>query len=337
MSDDRAGSRVAAVLEGLALQNASGELEIDGRPGGAIYLDRGEIVFARSAWSPDLATRLQGALGAAAGLRDLLASSDQPSGDLGNQLVAREYLTAEELRAILRSVVLDAVIVLTVPLADDASVANIRLVSGVSHWAEEYCRLSVASTRADAIRRGGRMAGFDLSRSGSLKLCDLKRGSAVLSREQWAIAGLIDGTASARDLAWDNGLPLYETIECISGLVRAGLCTAAAAKPAAAEQHPSSRPGQARVVSGLTPGRVTARGVTTRARLPKAEPGAGQGPGLRQVMPHRRPAVPAGAAASGAAEEPQDRRETESDSESEFTPVSVDSLRRVLDGLRRLG
>ncbi len=29
MSDDRAGSRVAAVLEGLALQNASGELEID--------------------------------------------------------------------------------------------------------------------------------------------------------------------------------------------------------------------------------------------------------------------------------------------------------------------
>ena len=58
MSDDRAGSRVAAVLEGLALQNASGELEIDGSPGGAIYLDRGEITFARSAWSPDLATRL---------------------------------------------------------------------------------------------------------------------------------------------------------------------------------------------------------------------------------------------------------------------------------------
>ena len=30
-------------------------------------------------------------------------------------------------------------------------------------------------------------------------------------------------------------------------------------------------------------------------------------------------------------------RKSESDSESEFTPVSVDSLRRVLDGLRRLG
>ncbi len=335
MSDDRAGSRVAAVLEGLALQNASGELEIDGRPGGAIYLDRGDVVFARSAWSPDLATRLQGSLGASPGLRDLLAASDQPAGDLGNQLVAEGYLTAEDLQILLRSVVLDALIVLTVPLADDASVANIRLIPSVPHWAESFCRLSVASVRAEAIRRGGRMAGFDLSKSGSLELCDLKSGLAVLSREQWAIANLIDGTASARDLAWDNGLALYETIECVSGLVRAGLCTAAAVAPTpAAEQKAVPVPAQPRVASGLSPGRVTARGVTTRARLPKADAGAGQGAGVRQHMPRRRPAVIAESAARAAAEEPPDAHRSEDG--SDLTPVSVDSLRRVLDGLRRL-
>jgi hypothetical protein len=332
MSDDRAGSRVAAVLEGLALQNATGELEIDGRPGGAIYLDRGEVVFARSAWSPDLATRLQGALGTSPGLRDLLAASDKPAGDLGNQLVAEDYLTADDLRILLRSVVLDALIVLTVPLADDATVANIRLIPSVSHWAESFCRLSVASVRAEAIRQGGRMAGFDLSKSGSLELCDLKSGLAVLSREQWAIANLIDGTASARDLAWDNGLALYETIECVCGLVRAGLCTAAAAAPASPAEQKAAPVAQPRVVSGLAPGRVTARGVTTRARLPKAEAGAGQGAGVRQHMPRRRPAVIAESAARAAAEESQDMDR----SEDESAPVSVDSLRRVLDGLRRL-
>jgi|HubBroStandDraft_5_1064220.scaffolds.fasta_scaffold59771_2 hypothetical protein len=332
MSDDRAGSRVAAVLEGLALQGATGELEIDGRPGGAIYLDRGEIVFARSAWSPDLATRLQGTLGATSELRDLLAASDQPAGDLGRQLVAGRYLTTEDLQTLLRSVVLDAVIVLTVPLADDASVANIRLISDVSHWAESFCRLSVASVRAEAIRRAGRMGGFDLSKSGSLELRDLESGLAVLSREQWEIAGLIDGTASARDLAWDNGLALYETIECVSGLVRAGLCTAAASARPGPERQAAPAAAQPRVVSGLAPGRVTARGVTTRARLPKAE--AGQSSGVRQHMPRRRPAAIAESAARNATEESRDP-DRDADG-SEAAPVSVDSLRRVLDGLRRL-
>jgi hypothetical protein len=229
-------------------------------------------------------------------------------------------------------VVLDAVIVLTVPLADDASVANIRLISDVSHWAESFCRLSVASVRAEAIRRAGRMGGFDLSKSGSLELRDLESGLAVLSREQWEIAGLIDGTASARDLAWDNGLALYETIECVSGLVRAGLCTAAASARPGPERQAAPAAAQPRVVSGLAPGRVTARGVTTRARLPKAE--AGQSSGVRQHMPRRRPAAIAESAARNATEESRDP-DRDADG-SEAAPVSVDSLRRVLDGLRRL-
>src|SRR5580704_3360653 len=157
MSDDRAGPRVGAVLEGLALQNASGELEIDGSPGGAIYLDRGEITFARSAWSPDLGTRLNGALGPVTGLRDLLAAEDRPAGDLGGQLVRRGYLSAAELESIVRSVVLDAIIVLTVPLSADAAISGIRLVPGVSHWAGAFGRLNVAAIRAEAVRRAGRM------------------------------------------------------------------------------------------------------------------------------------------------------------------------------------
>jgi hypothetical protein len=331
MSDDRAGSRVAAVLEGLALQNASGELEIDGSPGGSIYLDRGEITFARSAWSPDLATRLHGALGPVAGLKDLLAAEDRPAGDFGEQLVRRGYIAAAELESIVRSVVLDAIIVLTVPLSEDATISGIRLVAGVSHWAASLCRLNVAAIRAEAVRLGGQMSGLDLGRGGRLQLRDLTASSAVLTSLQWQLAGMIDGAATTRDLAWDNGLALYETAECVTAMVSAGLCAAVSAPlPAPVpEQLIADRP-QPNVVSSLAPGRVTARGVTTRTRLPKATGGSGQGSGVRQVMPRRRPAA-ADTSRDGGAE-----TTTDAAAEADFSPVSIDSLRRVLDGLRRL-
>lgn len=332
MSDDRAGSRVAAVLEGLALQNASGELKIDGSPGGAIYLDRGEITFARSAWSPDLGTRLNGALGPVTGLRDLLAAEDRPAGDLGGQLVRRGYLSAAVLESIVRSVVLDAIIVLTVPLSGDAVISGIRLMSGVTHWAEAFCRLNVAAIRAEAARRGGPMSDLDLGQGARLQLRDMARGSAVLTSRQWQLACTMDGSATARDLAWDNGLALYETAECVSALVSAGLC-AAVSVPAPAPEPRASKPGpQPKVVSGLAPGRVTARGVTTRARLPKAAASGsgGQASGARPPIPRGRPAS-ADAITGGAADPGPD-----TDADAEFSPVSVESLRRVLDGLRRL-
>lgn len=330
MSDDRAGSRVAAVLEGLALQNASGELEIDGSPGGAIYLDRGEITFARSACSPDLAARLRGALGLAAGLRDLLAAEDRPAGDLGGQLVRRGYLSAAELESILRSVILDAVIVLTVPLSADAVISGIRLVSGVSHWAGAFGRLNVAAIRAEAARRGRQMSALGLGQGGApLQLQDMAGGPAVLTSRQRQFACIMNGSETARDLAWDNGLALHETAECAGALASAGLC-ATVPVPARAPGPRASKSGpQPKAVSGLAPGRVTARGVTTRARLPKAATGGSGGPGgIRPAMP--RPPAAADAITGGADPGP------ESAEEADFSPVSVESLRRVLDGLRRL-
>jgi hypothetical protein len=326
MSDDRAGSRVAAVLEGLALQNASGELEIDGSPGGAIYLDRGEITFARAAWSPDLATRLRGRLGQVTGLVDLLAAEDRPGGNLGSQLVRRGYLSAAELESMLRSVVLDAIIVLTVPLSDAATVGGIRLVSDVSHWAGEYCRLNVAAVRAEAARHGGRMTGLDLVGGARLELRDLAGGAAVLSQRQWQLAGLMNGSATARDLAWDNGLPLDETAECVGAMVGAGLCAAVAAA-GSAQPAPAPKPGgPAKVVSSRAPGKVIARGVTTRA----VGPGDDQASALRQMMQRRRPAVADAGTADGVGTGP------DGPAEPDFTAVSVESLRRVLDGLRQL-
>ena len=149
---------MAAVLEGLALKDVAGILEIDGNPDGAIYLDHGHITHARSSWTPNLMTRLRGTLRPAAEARELLCGEDRPEADLGAVLIARSYLTEGGLQAILRSIVVDAIMVLTVPLAEQASVAGIRFESAKKHWAESFCRLPVHVARAEAIGRAERMA-----------------------------------------------------------------------------------------------------------------------------------------------------------------------------------
>jgi hypothetical protein len=88
---------------------------------------------------------------------------------------------------------------------------------------------------------------------------------------------------------------------------------------------------QRKVQSGLPPGRVTAHGVTTWAHLPRAEPAAGSGSGMRH-MP-RRPGGGFTATAGNGGPEAEPEREAD---EPEFAPASLESLRQVLDGLRRL-
>jgi hypothetical protein len=144
------------VLEGLALQNASGALEIDGSPAGTIYLDRGHITFARTSWSPDLGTRLASVLEPAAELRELLESADQPDGDLGEILVGRGFVARDVLQATLESVVIDAVLVLTVPLTDESSVADLRLESPRCRPAPTGPPPSIRSASTRSARRPSR-------------------------------------------------------------------------------------------------------------------------------------------------------------------------------------
>ncbi len=148
---------MAAVLEGLALQEVAGVIEIDGNPDGAIYLDHGHITYAHASWTPNLTARLSGALKPGAEAGELLRGDDREAGDLGAVLIDRSYLTESALRAILQSIVVDAIMVLTVPLAEQASVAGIRFESAKKHWAASFCRLPVHVVRAEAIGRAERM------------------------------------------------------------------------------------------------------------------------------------------------------------------------------------
>lgn len=301
-------------METLAVEHVSGVLEIDGSPAGSVYFDQGQITFARASWVPDLSTRLRGALRPTAQLRELLRGGDRADHDIGTVLVRDGYLTRDGLQEILRSVVVDTLMVLTAPLPGETSVSDIRFQAPGSHWAGDFCRLDVDSVRAEVTGRAERIARYDLAWTTPVTLCDLDEACAVMQREQWELACIIDRPLSAQDLAWRHGVALYEAIERVGALVQAGLCAVRAdvvpppRSPAALPRGPGSAP--AMLPAATLPQRAPG------GHMPRRDPG--------EHLPPRDPSRngwPAGATVPGG---------------GELTPAAPEVLRRVLDGLKNL-
>jgi hypothetical protein len=319
---------------------------VHGNPAGTVYFDRGQIAFARASWTPDLSARLLGALAPTAQSRDLLIDGDRPDRDICTLLLQHEDLTRAELQKILRSVVVDAVLVLTMPMDQDSFVAGIRFVPAGPHWASAFSRLRVDSVQAEAGRRAERLARHPLARTVPVQLRDLGRPSALLSREQWAIACAIGRGLSAQDLAWQCGLALYDAIEGVGELIQAGMCAAYPAQaptsaaeptgqlarwfgPAATVPVPESAPeliGEAAGEPAWEPADEPAQ-----VRTPLEQPAGG----LATALPHRTPgtqiaqarqAMDAGFRTAG----------VDMPYRSDFTEAPPELLHRVLDGLRRI-
>ena len=211
----------------LAQQRASGALEIGGNPGGAVFLSGGYLTFAESPAVPDLRSRLIRSQRLTADQWNEVIESDQAHGGVGALLVSRGVMTRGELRDLLRSIALDALIALTVPLSAEPLAASVRFWPRRSHWVGSLLRLDIASVWADAEQKAEPLARYNIQAESHPRLCDLRRSWAVLKPEAWAVAWQIDGRATVKDLAWRNGFALCDSMEWVGALVRAGLCTVA--------------------------------------------------------------------------------------------------------------
>jgi hypothetical protein len=347
------GTRVTTALERLAERRVSGILEIDGNPAGTIYLNQGQITFARASWIPDLGARLPRVLRPSAAAPDLMmAEPDRPDRDIGSVLVQRQYLSRSDLQAILCSIVVDAALVLMVPVDQDAFVSDVRFAAPGAHWAGAFSSLCVDFVLAEASKMAERVARCNLARTKPLQLCDLGGPSAVLSREQWAVACAIDGTRSVQDLAWQCGLALYDAMERVGGLIQAGVCApcAPARTPEGLDQwFGRDEPGPA-ALPVLSPTQ-TVSPTPVLAPMPRRSPRPAPAPRpappptpvlsptavlppsrVAARLPHRAPGAPpptrpmmSAPVWVAGAEPPGD-----------FAAVQPDLLRRVLDGLRKL-
>jgi hypothetical protein len=217
--------RVMAVVGDLGAQGASGVLEVKGDPSGAIYLDGGRIAFAGASWVPGLISRLSGLRPPPAGLRRLLEEREAEDAAVAALAVQHGCLTTAGLHQLIRSIVVDAFLVLVVPLAANSPVAAIRFTSTRACWTDLFPRLDIDSVRREAVGRAEGIDRYGVAPTTAVALRELRGPSAVLTREQWAVASQIMENSSARDLALRHGTALADMTECLGILTRAGVCS----------------------------------------------------------------------------------------------------------------
>jgi hypothetical protein len=265
---------VMAVVENLGARGATGVLEVMGDPAGAVYLDGGHIAFAEASWVPGLVDRLRGVRPSPAGLQELLSGWDAEDAAIAALVAQRGYLTGAGLHELIQSIVVDAFLVLMVPLPANSYVADIRFTSARTHAAVMFPRLDVDSVRCEAFDRAERMANYGLAPTTAVALRDLRQPTAVLTREQWAAVSQITENASARELARRHGIGLADMTECLGSLTRAGLC--APVRVSARRQQlapiPGPRPGgrAGHPASGVQ-GAQGVQGVQGAQRVPRAQ------------------------------------------------------------------
>src|SRR6201996_3085632 len=218
--------RVMTAIEDLVARDASGVLEVTGNPSGAVYLDAGRIAFARASWVPGLVPRLHSACPAMAAAGELLPSTgDADDAAVAGLAVQHGYLTPDQLHELIASIVVDSFLVLAIPLTTYSFVHAIRFTSTRTYWTEVFPRFPLDAVRAEAFRQAERMSEHGLAPTTPVRLRDLGAPSAVLTREQWALACQISEPASALDLAARRGTGLADTINSLGRLTQAGLCT----------------------------------------------------------------------------------------------------------------
>ena len=294
-------------VEDLTAREASGVLEVTGNPSGAFYLDGGRIAFARASWVPGLGARLRAARPALAGLGEPSSGQDADDAALAGFAVQRGYLTAAGLHELIRSIVVDAFLVLTIPLVMDSPVAAIRFTSTRTYWTELFPRLGLDQVRGEALRVAERMTEHGLAPTTAVARCDLRAPTAVLTREQWAVACQIGEHATALDLAARRGAALADTLECLGSLTRAGLCSPVRVS---GRGQPYSRAG-GRARRDAHQGRVSAAPAALPVKPTRAE-----------RLPARHPA--------------QDYLARPDGPGSPGQAPTVDVLRQVLNGLKKL-
>jgi hypothetical protein len=324
VQDELARPQVVAVIDDLVTREASGVLEVAGNPSGTIYLDGGQIAYARASWVPGLAIRLRAIVPSLTGPGELQLGEEAAEAAVAALAVRHGYLTTQEMHELIGSVIVEAFLVLTIPLAADSLVGAVRFTPTPVYWTDLFPRLGIDAVRGEAASRAEWMAACGLAPTTAVAPRDLAAPSAVLTPEQWAVACQIGDRVSARELAMRRGASLSDTVYCLGSLVRAGLCVPvqparrgrypygpapSPSSPATQPSEPLTRASQpseplsraSQPESPAAPLAVTSPGLPVTERL-KVRPA--RDPAWRPVPPAR--------------------------------PPSVEVLRQVLNGLRRL-
>ena len=336
-----------AVIDDLVTREASGVLEVAGNPYGAIYLDGGRIAYARASWVPGLAIRLRALVPSLTGTREPRLGEDAADAAVAALAIRHGYLTTDELHELIRSVIVEAFLVLTIPLAADSPVSTVHFTPTPVYWTDLFPRLGIDAVRGEAVSRAEWMTACGLAPTTTVAPRDLASPSAVLTAEQWAVACQIGDRVSARELAMRRGTSLSDMVRCLGSLVRAGLCVPV--QPARRGRHPyapvpSARPPATQPLEPSSGPQPLARSSGPQPEVPSFGPQPSCATVPSAPSRDTQPELPF--AASPAVMSPgfpaTERLQVRPAPSPRWRPVpparppSVEVLRQVLDGLRKL-
>jgi hypothetical protein len=183
----------------LARRGASGALQINGDPGGTIYLRDGYLTFAESAAVPDPGSRLVNSRRLGVDQWSRAEQDSRPDGCPGEPLLRRGLADPEEWHALLRTAALDALLALATELAVSPP-AGTCFTGHQARCAGSALRIDAGSAWAYARAVTGRLAGQAVLPD-ARPLLGPSRDQPVFGREASAVLGQINGRATVRELA----------------------------------------------------------------------------------------------------------------------------------------
>lgn len=179
----------ADVLRVLAVSRSSGALEIRGPRGGTLFLYKGDLTYAEAPGVPEL----------------------MESGSADPRLTA----------AIRDSMVEAGLALLTGPIP---ATERPLFRPGRQHWTGLRCRVGVEDLLDEIADQVEVFAELGVDPDNEVRLCELPAGrTAILSREQWALAAEMSGRQTARSLAWRLGAHFAATVSNLAALLGAGV------------------------------------------------------------------------------------------------------------------
>jgi hypothetical protein len=327
-------------------------LEISGKPGATVFLSGGYLAYAESPGVPDLRSRLISSQRLSDARWSQVSESARAHGSIGGLLVGSEIISDSELRDLLWSITLDALTAMALPssaVGHGPSRAEVEFRPRTSHLIGSHLRLDLAAAWATAGHKAELLARTQTPADARPLLTGLRRPWAVVTNEQWALAWQIDGRATIKDLAWQNGFALSDTRQWVEDLIRAGLCVAAddaegrvderRADELAARASELAAPEN--VPRQPTP-RHSPRHASGRVRAPEpasdatSDEGSPSAPADAEewALPHRRPGATL-AARSVKARAPVVAQWRPADIKVPTGTSHSDLLHRILKGLRR--
>ena len=242
-------NRQVGRLVELAAKRATGALHLNGRWGGVVFLERGEVASVESPLTPGLAALLLRPAATEAAWADLTAAmrdGDDGAATAAATRLARNGTTPPAHVEILRrGATADAALpVLGAPAA--AAKGRSRFRPGERHWSAPGGTTTVADLLAEVRRRvhvlsrlaPGVRPDLPVRRAAHLPFAQVR-----LSAGQWDAVRLADGARTPSDLAWLLGRGVFATTVAVHELVHLGVLTVAGGHetpPAGAPRHPQA-------------------------------------------------------------------------------------------------